>query len=744
MLIIVLVIASCLQMYFNFRAQQKLLSEYEHAIARDAANSVTGFIREKFNLLDAVSRRSNIVIMPVEEQKPLLEKLLGLEPAFRQLFLLNLQGDELLNVSRLSKLLSKELMEYDSHELLAYVRQNEKYTSSIYIDKVTNEPMMIMAVPITDVFKDMTGILIAETNLKFMWDLVSEMKIGKNGLAYVIDKQGNLIAFRDISRVLKRENLNHLNEVHNFSAEHIPIAENHVHISKGILNTTVLTTHIALDLPQWTVIIELPIIESYETVGTALILSALVIFISILAAIVFGSVISKRMIQPIVELRDATEKIGSGQLDLKTNIHSKNEIGELAASFNKMVDDLKRTTVTRDALMKEVNERKQIEKILKESEQKMKAILMASPIGIGLIINDRIEWANDSLFRMTGYENNSLLGQNTSILYSSDKEYERVSHDLYQNTTISDNGHIETQWIRNDGDIFDCILGACSLDPVDPSKGQIVTIVDISEMKRLQAKLLQAQKMEAIGTLAAGIAHDLNNILVGIVGYPEYLLLDMPVDDPLREPLQSIQTSGEKAATIVQDLLTLARRGVTNTEIVNLNTIISDYLKSPEYENLCSFHSRVRIITDLDSELLNIAGSPFHLSKTIMNLVSNAAESIRNEGEILISTQNQYLDMPVSGYDYVNKGEYVTLKITDSGEGISKDDMKKIFEPFYTKKKMGRSGTGLGMAVVWGTVKDHNGYIDLHSIEGKGTTFKLYFPASRKDIIRENTTLSIA
>jgi len=245
--------------------------------------------------------------------------------------------------------------------------------------------------------------------------------------------------------------------------------------------------------------------------------------------------------------------------------------------------------------------------------------------------------------------------------------------------------------------------------------------------------------MEAIGTLAGGVAHDLNNVLSGLVSYPELLLMDLPEDSHLRKPIQTIQKSGQKAADIVQDLLTLARRGVSVTEVVNLNHIISEYLESPEYEKLKSFHPSVHVKTDLETDLLHVLGSPVHLSKTAMNLVSNASEAMSEGGTIFISTENRY----EKGYDHIKEGDYVILTITDTGVGIPSEDMKKIFEPFYTKKVMGRSGTGLGMAVVWGTVKDHKGYIDVQSTEGKGTTFSLYFPVTRKEIAKDESLVSI-
>ncbi|MGB5749626.1 MAG: ATP-binding protein, partial [Desulfobacterales bacterium] len=262
------------------------------------------------------------------------------------------------------------------------------------------------------------------------------------------------------------------------------------------------------------------------------------------------------------------------------------------------------------------------------------------------------------------------------------------------------------------------------------------------ERRYLQDQLAKSQKMEAIGTLAGGVAHDLNNILSGLVSYPELLLMDLPEESPLRQPILTIQKSGQRAAAIVQDLLTLARRGVSIREVMNLNQMIDDYLKSPENQKIMEYHSKVKVKTNLQPDLLNIMGSPVHLSKTIMNLISNAAEAMSNGGKIMISTQNRYIDKLIKGYDAVDEGDYATLTVADTGIGIPPEDLERIFEPFYTKKAMGRSGTGLGMAVVWGTVKDHNGYVDVQSELGEGSTVTLYFPITREKLPIEIQSVS--
>jgi PAS domain S-box-containing protein len=388
---------------------------------------------------------------------------------------------------------------------------------------------------------------------------------------------------------------------------------------------------------------------------------------------------------------------------------------------------------TNSSLQMEIEDRKKAEEALRANEQRMKAILRASPVGIALVVNRELHWANETMHRMLGCEMDSLPGRNVSSLYQTSEEYERVAKCFRENTNKSIPVQVETQWARKDGGVIDCSIQAFSLDPADPSKGWIAAVTDVSDSKRLEAELQRAKKMEMVGTLAGGVAHDLNNILSGLVSYPELLLLNLPHESPLRKPIMSIKRSGEKAAVIVQDLLTMARRGVAVSEVVNLNDVISEQLESPELEKLRSFHPDIKVTTNLEKNLRYINGSHTHLAKSIMNLISNAAEAMLQGGTISISTKNCYLHSPIKGYDHVEEGEYATISVSDAGTGLSEEDRERVFEPFYTRKAMGRSGTGLGMAVVWGAVKDHNGYIDIQSKEGKGTTFTLFFPVTSEE-----------
>jgi two-component system cell cycle sensor histidine kinase/response regulator CckA len=397
-------------------------------------------------------------------------------------------------------------------------------------------------------------------------------------------------------------------------------------------------------------------------------------------------------------------------------------------------------------LVTEIEQRKWANDALRESEQRFRMAFHTSPDAVNINkFNGEFVEINEGFTILTGYTRVDVIGISSKDIqiWTIPEDRNKIIAELNKTGFVE---NLESKFRCKNGEIKPGLISARIINL--NAENHVLTITrDISrwkkveeDKKKLETQLQRAQKMEAIGTLAGGVAHDLNNILSGIVSYPELILMDLPGDSSLREPIETIQKSGLKAAAIVQDLLTLARRGVSVSEIVDLNTIISAHLQTPGFEKIKDFHPAIEVVVDPEADLLNISGSPAHLSKTVMNLITNAAEAMTDGGTICISTQNIYLDHPVAGYDEIEEGDYVLLKISDSGIGISPADKERIFEPFYTKKIMGRSGTGLGMAVVWGIVKDHIGYIDLQSIEGKGTTVSLYFPVTREPLADDQAT----
>ena len=404
-------------------------------------------------------------------------------------------------------------------------------------------------------------------------------------------------------------------------------------------------------------------------------------------------------------------------------------------------EDLKQVTQIYGAVQ-DITIRKAAIEALQESEEKYRLLIENADTAIFIAQDEKIKFPNPKTLEISGYSEDELKKiPLIDLIHPEDKKAVVGKHLKWLKGKKLPSTY-SFRVVRKNGDEIWANLNTAFIS-WEGRPATLTFLRDITEQKELETKLQHAQKMEAIGTLAGGVAHDLNNILSGLVSYPEILLLDLPEDSPMREPIKILHDSGKKSAAIVQDLLTLARRGVTISEVVDLNTVISEYLISPEHNKILSYHPGVEVKTELDENLLHILGSSVHLSKTIMNLVSNAAEAMPDGGKIHISTTHQYIDNPKTCYETIEEGEYVVLSISDTGIGISMEEIGKIFEPFYTKKVMGRSGTGLGMAVVWGTIKDHNGYIDVQSKIGKGTTFNLYFPVTRKEMDLQEEPINI-
>ena len=251
---------------------------------------------------------------------------------------------------------------------------------------------------------------------------------------------------------------------------------------------------------------------------------------------------------------------------------------------------------------------------------------------------------------------------------------------------------------------------------------------ETSEKIKLEQQLLHIQKMESIGRLAAGIAHDFNNVLSVIIGYSDLLLANIPANDPIHEKIKRIHDSGSKAATLTRQLLAFGRKQVLKKKVISINTIIRNFLKILGK----MVGEDIVIMTYLSEENCNVEADPGQIEQVIMNLLVNARDAMPNGGEIIIETAEVQLDRHyVNKYHEIKPGQYILMVISDTGEGMDEEVLSKIFDPFFTTKEHGK-GTGLGLSTVYGIVKQHDGYIYAYSEKGKGTTFKIYLPVSKK------------
>jgi len=356
---------------------------------------------------------------------------------------------------------------------------------------------------------------------------------------------------------------------------------------------------------------------------------------------------------------------------------------------------------------------------LRESEERMKAILRASPVGIGLFINRELQWANETLHRMLGYEDGSLTGQNARIFYADDEEFDRVLQEHIPVVEKNGTGEIEARWMRKDGTAFDCRIRSCSFHPQGPIKGYIAPI-------SLEAQLQQAQKMEAIGTLAGGIAHDFNNILGAIIGYAELARMRADQGSDMAINLDLVIKSGKRAADLVQQILTVSRRHKKERRPMQLKYILEEALKMLR----ATLPSTIEVKEVESNDVGVINANPAQMHQVIMNLCTNAAHAMQDDGGVLgveIESVEMGSEDPETGHLDLPSGSYLRLTVSDAGYGIPRHLVDKIFDPYFTTKDTGE-GTGLGLSVVQGIVKAHEGTVAVDSEPGKGTTFHVYLP----------------
>ncbi len=393
-----------------------------------------------------------------------------------------------------------------------------------------------------------------------------------------------------------------------------------------------------------------------------------------------------------------------------------------------VVDREKRILI---AIIRDLSFQKSIEKQLRQ----MFLVLEQSPVSVILTdLDGNIEYVNPWFEKITGYSLEEVKGKNPRILKSgktTEEEYKRLWE------TIS-SGKIwkgEFLNVKKNGDYYweSAIIG-----PVKDENGKIINYFgikeDITEVKRLQEQLAQAQRMESIGTLTTGIAHDFNNILTAINGYIELIKMTLSEDNPVYQDILSIEQSSNRAANLVKQLLAFSRKQVVKPRVVNISSVIEELSKLLQRMIGEDIHLKL----DLEKNIWSVVADPSQVEQIIINLTVNGRDAIREAEEIgkrgdkyiKITTKNMGL-----GSDYVvrhpgsRKGKFVMFSVTDSGIGMSEKVMERMFDPFFTTKPRGK-GTGMGLATVYGIVKQNKGFVYAYSEEGMGTTVKIYWPVS--------------
>jgi PAS domain S-box-containing protein len=607
------------------------------------------------------------------------------------------------------------------------VKSGQLSVGEYTVGRTIGKPVLHFSYPVRDDKKRLNAIVVASLMLDHYEKMVSQVKLPEGYILGIADHKG-IRLFR------------HPSNQANLAGSPVPaniwkqMQSDEIDTFQGVgsdgVNRLYMFKKLRLrpsDAPYLYIYVGLEEEVLFATANRELIKDLTTLAMILLIISLLSHILARRVfLKPIDMLLDATKQVSDGNFHVKTGVsYDDAEMGVLARSFDEMTDQIGI----------EMRERDKAERKFRELFNTVTDAVFVYPFNEQAMPGKIIE-ANDAACRYSGYSRQELLQMSPLDLDA--PESIPVTVEKVKKMMKGGGGVWEGRHITKDQRHVPVEINA-TIFPLEGRPAILSAVRDISERKQAEKdhneildRLKRAEKMEALGNLAGGVAHDMNNVLGVVVGYSELLTVKLPEASPVRGYADKILKSSIKGAAIIQDLLTLARRGVAVSDTININQVVTGFLGTPVFSNLQDYHPLVNFKTDLCKELMNIKGSPIHIEKTVMNLISNAAEAISGEGEVVIMTENRYVDKAIRRYDSILEGEYVLLVITDNGEGIAPADLDKIFEPFYTKKVMGRSGTGLGLAVVWGTVQDHHGYIDVQSELGKGSAFTLYFPASRE------------
>jgi PAS domain S-box-containing protein len=839
--IVVLFLYSGLETFNDFNTLSAVISNKQRLTAQEAAKTVSSFVEENFSVLETSIWLTNLDAASEAEQRQVLQSLLGLRSALRRLELLDDRNQLMARASRLSMREWVPLNNPFEAMEPGQAPRSKRRISPVHIDPVTGEPMVTLAVPVNNAYGDFRGTLIAELNLKFMWDIVDQLQVGRTGYAYVADRMGNLLAFHDTARVLKRENVSHLKAVADFTQAQAYGQTVTATRYRGILGTTVVGTYVPLKTPDWAVVIEMPWGEAYQevlhevatSVGMTVALAALAGF--------FGVLVARRLAAPMINLTETAARIASGERELQASAEGPREVVRMAEAFNSMTGQLQQSL---ENLEQRFEDLERTEAALSLSEERLRLALEGTFDGIWdwniqtgkvyfspryytmmgyepgefpghyeswrrLVHPDDLEAAEKAVFDAvdnhtsfavqfrfkekggeyrwilargkvaeSGEEGRAvrMAGSHTDITQRKIAEealrkYERIvstTQDLmalvnrnYTYEAVNDSflaAHLKRREevvgrtipeVRGEMSFrqeiqgrMDQAFSGCTVhfqavfdfaglgqkimdvtyfpmfDPKGIVEGVVINARDITETRKMEERLMQSQRIEAIGTLAGGVAHEINNPINGIMNYAQLILDGENEEGPTSELAREILHETERIAGIVKNLLTFARHEKQSHSSALLSDIVTSVLSLIQ---TVMRHDQIILELSIPEDLPKIKCRTQQIQQVLMNLMTNGRDAL-NERYPGYSPEKK---LRVSAEVILKEDRrFIRTTVEDWGSGIRREIQGRIFDPFFTTKPK-ETGTGLGLSISYGIVKDHGGELSVESEPGKPTRFHM-------------------
>ncbi len=585
----------------------------------------------------------------------------------------------------------------------------ERYYGPVHFDAITGEPLMTIAIPVQDLRTlRFRGVLVAEMNLLSMAKIVADTPIGHDGIAFVTDSEGRVVAHPNLALVLKGSRFG-------------PPTEPTIMTGSRGEPAEVDAQRIDFNGQALFVVTEVPLAQAFRQLFRSVVTIVIFLFAALAGAVGLWLVLVRQAVRPVEDLTVTARRIAAGDFAVAAELQDEflspadcgrpDEFGELAASLRAMTERLVATIGDLD------KERNFVRSVIDS---------LSHPFYVVNVSDHTIRLANPAArfgdisagatcHRLTHRSESPCHGQDHPCTI---EEIRRTGQPV-----VLEHQH--------------CLDGLPSRTyqvhgyPLFDSHGEVTQVIeyniDITERKKLETQFQQAQRLEAVGSLAGGVAHDFNNILTTILGYSEMTLITIEPDNPLRKRFEAIHAAGERAADLTRQLLAFSRKQAMELKVFDLHPLIRNL--APMLTRLVS--ENVKMELRLAEQTGRIMADRSQVERVIMSLVANARDAMPEGGLLTIATAVVALDAEYCrGQVEVGPGRYVLLSVSDTGRGMPPEILEKIFEPFFTTKSRG-DGTGLGLAALHGIVKQLDGHVAVVSEPGRGSTFQVYFPETQ-------------
>ncbi|MFQ5790942.1 MAG: ATP-binding protein, partial [Acidobacteriota bacterium] len=745
-----LITSGLVELFFRYRESVESIGTLQREMAQAAAFKIQQFIQEIEKTMGAATQTKEIVAAGLtEDYRFELIKLLKVVPAVSEAAALDAKGREQIKVSRVRTILPEDLRDRSSDEAFVKVRGGKSFFSPVYFVR-DSEPYMTIAVPIERLGEELVGVLVAEVNLKYIWEVVSRIKVGQAGYAYVVSREGDLVAHPDISLVLQKRNLGHLSQVKAALADVPgPLAA-----QPNLAGQKVFPAYAPIPDLGWAVLVERPAAEAYAPLYASILRSSVLLLLGFGMAVLASLLIGRRVVRPVEVLRQGAARIGAGALDHRIDVRTGDELEVLAESFNRMTAQLRESYASL--------ERKVVEtRSLYEIGQEIAAQIALEPT-LHLIVERArdLSRAEVSLLalRQEGSDTFAMQASSGTITEAIAGVRFRPGEGLGGRVVVTgmpilvgdyreefpDSPSVEIaqeagfrsgvavplkvrdvaigvlyvhsraahKFREEDQQLLSALADQAAI-AIDKAKLYQDLQHSHQELLAAQAELVRKTRMAAMGEIAAVVAHETRNPLGALNNCVQLLRMNPHITGEDAELLDILQTESQRLNQIVSDFLAFGRPRPPQFQEVDLHELIDETLALLQRDDRCP--PSIISIRKFDPSLPKVWIDPDQLRQVVWNLAVNAVQAMGGEGEVRVETRRVDSQMDIL--------------VQDTGPGIPRNVLPNIFEPFYSTKS---GGTGLGLPIVRRIVEEHGGQISVESEEEVGTCFTVALPLESK------------